>query len=104
MSIFYSFVATLATIIGGAMVADVSMVFEKNILSVCVGFFVAIAVMPMVAIILLFARNQMIACILGCALYHYKFFMCFVWNLGEMSTYKLALLHWQLLTVFFFHP
>ena len=56
MSIFYSFVATLATIIGGAMVADVSMVFEKNILSVCVGFFVAIAVMPMVAIILLFAR------------------------------------------------
>lgn len=43
MSIFYSFVATLATIIGGAMVADVSMVFEKNILSVCVGFFVAIA-------------------------------------------------------------
>lgn len=90
MSIFYSFVATLATIIGGAMVADVSMVFEKNILSICVGFFVAIAVMPMVAIILLFARNQMIACILGCAYTIINY--VFVWNLGEMSTYKLALL------------
>ena len=74
----------------GAMVADVSMVFEKNILSVCVGFFVAIAVMPMVAIILLFARNQMIACILGCAYTIINY--VFVWNLGEMSTYKLALL------------
>ena len=71
MSIFYSFVATLATIIGGAMVADVSMVFEKNILSVCVGFFVAIAVMPMVAIILLFARNQMIALLPLAATYRF---------------------------------
>ena len=61
MSIFYSLVATLATIIGGVMVADVNMVFEKNILSICVGFFVSVAIIPMVAIILLFAKNQMIA-------------------------------------------
>lgn len=90
MSVFYSVVATLATIIGGAMVADVSMIFEKNVLSICVGFFVAVAVMPMVAIILLVAKNQMIACILGCAYTVVNY--VFVWNLGEMSTYKLALL------------
>lgn len=90
MSVFYSVVATLATIIGGAMVADVSMIFEKNVLSICVGFFVAVAVMPMVAIILLVAKNQMIACILGCAYTIVNY--VFVWNLGEMSTYKLALL------------
>lgn len=90
MSIFYSLVATLATIIGGVMVADVNMVFEKNILSICVGFFVSVAIIPMVAIILLFAKNQMIACILGCAYAIINY--VFVWNLGEMSTYKLALL------------
>lgn len=90
LSIFYSFVATLATILGGVMVADVSMILEKNILSILVGFFVAIAVMPVAAIILLIAKNQMIACVLGCAYTIINYL--FVWNLGEISVYKLVLL------------
>lgn len=90
LSIFYSFVATLATILGGLMFVDVSMILEKSILSLLVGLFVAIAVMPIIAIILLIAKNQMIASILGCAYTIINYL--FVWNLGEISVYKLILL------------
>lgn len=89
-SVFYSFVATLATILGGVMIVNVNMILEKSFLSILIGLFVAIAVIPIVTIILFIAKNQMIACVLGCAYTIVNYL--FVWNLGEISVYKLLLL------------